>query len=148
MRISEFALHESIIESINRILPVNEAENLISQLCESIKGNNTLVDTFIDTHRTSLPEENKNYFPVSVVFLIGQDKIEITYANSSFKFTGIGNGYYMYNRDDTIKKFPPENKLSLIATSTFHCCTLNESKEIRAVIYMIFGDCGITEVKL
>lgn len=148
MRLSEFSLPMSIMDTINRILPINEAEEMFRDLYESIKGNNTLVETFIDTHQTKPPVVNIEYFPVSTIFLIGQDKIELQYAAVPLEFIKSKNGDFIYSTGEKEIRFPPTYNSQMVVATTFHCSSLEESKELRGVVYMTFGDCDITEVKV
>ncbi len=153
MRLSEFSGSIALVEAIHRCrlrgtITIDEEREICKDIKESIKGNNTVVKDFIDINKTELPIINNPYFPISVTFLFGMDKIEIEFADNSLIFIGMKSDNFIYTDSKNNHTFPPTIGNSAAEVTTFHCKTQDESKQLRSVIRMTFGDCDFSEHKI
>lgn len=150
MRLSEFAVDHVIYEVVMDIysrgnLTEEQRDFVIDELFEGINGKNVEIQNFIDSRATPLPVAGQSYFPISIAFVIGLDKIDIQYSHSPIPYLHSTNGYFYYNNNGKQVQFPESRSNSSVIMGTFNFDNSHDVDLMRNIIQLTYGDCKIDQ---
>lgn len=106
MKFKNIYFPPSILDSIKKTLTNEELSDFYHNIItEDLKDDKKQIDDFLSNNVGAEPTVGQNYYPSEIIFLVGQNKIQIDYVENA-TFVKYENNIYYFTKDKKSLDFP------------------------------------------